>query len=362
MRTGAFKEWLDLRWRARFRAPESSSSDRSSPKLFGSLQPKILALVFMVASSLLGQTLIKDASVTPTEGPSWLNHLHRSFNETSMGKTWDLGPSPDMPRDEEVAWQFKLAPDFASQTITLHGLDLYRLSCQGCHGGAGLGAPPEINSVIGPVQSTSASFTMARMKKAGRDMSLGDANEIAKQSKDILQQRLHNGGQTMPAPNLSDPEIRALVPFLEQLSDIPGAPNRQVAIKESRERVGEHIVKSTCHVCHSATGTNPTPQQILNGAIPPLGTLTARVSLPDFVRKVTDGAPIVMGTPPTPYRGRMPVFKYLSQSEAADAYLYLIAYPPREPVEASDPPAKKLQTANNPKPTPRRAVVATNTP
>jgi hypothetical protein len=67
----------------------------------------------------------------------------------------------------------------------------------------------------------------------------------------------------------------------------------------------------------------------LEGAIPPLATLTTRVGLPDFVRKVTKGAPIIMGTPPTSYRGRMSVFVYLSQDEAAAAYLYLSRYPPR---------------------------------
>jgi hypothetical protein len=53
-----------------------------------------------------------------------------------------------------------------------------------------------------------------------------------------------------------------------------------------------------------------------------------RVSLPEFVRKVTSGAPIIMGTPSASYRGRMPVFVYLSQDEAAAAYSYLLLYPP----------------------------------
>jgi hypothetical protein len=37
-----------------------------------------------------------------------------------------------------------------------------------------------------------------------------------------------------------------------------------------------------------------------------------------------------MGTPPALYRGRMPVFYYLSASEAADVYQYLTRYPPSE--------------------------------
>ena len=37
-----------------------------------------------------------------------------------------------------------------------------------------------------------------------------------------------------------------------------------------------------------------------------------------------------MGEPALPYRGRMPVFYYLSQQEAADIYQYLQTYPPAQ--------------------------------
>jgi len=291
-----------------------------------------LAAIFVVASSLLGQARVarNDESVTPVEGESWLSHLRRPFNQTSMGKTWELGPPPSMPWEETPGWQLELTPGFATQIATLHGSDLYRLSCRGCHGESGLGAPPEINSVIGPVQATSVGVTMTRMKKAGREMSRADVTEAAKESRELLLKRLHSGGQDMPPPTLSESEIRSIFAYLEQLSDIPGAERRQLAVRESPYRVGEHIARSTCHVCHNATGPNPTPQQILDGTIPPLSTLTTRVSLPDFVRKVTNGAPIIMGTPPMPYRGRMPVFSYLSADEAADVYQYLLLYPPRQ--------------------------------
>ncbi|MGA8145514.1 MAG: cytochrome c [Candidatus Acidiferrales bacterium] len=245
-----------------------------------------------------------------------------------MGKTWDLGPSPDSD-DPGSPWQLELTNGYASQILTLRGADLYRLNCRGCHGEFGRGAPPEINAVTGPVQATSVAATTQRMKKAGQEMSLSDVSAIAKESKVLLLQRLHMGGLHMPPPTLSDVEIRSLVAYLEQLSDVPGAAARQVTVKESSYRIGEHIVKSTCHVCHSATGPNPDAEQIYDGAIPPLSSLTTRVSLPQFVRKVTSGAPIVMGAPPAPYRGRMPVFQYLSQDEAAAAYLYLMLYPPR---------------------------------
>jgi mono/diheme cytochrome c family protein len=285
-----------------------------------------LVAILAMASSLLGQTAgTKSISVTAVSGESWIRHLNRSFSETSMGKTWDLGPASG---EDTSNWQLKLSPVDPPLSFALHGSDIYRLNCQGCHGDLGRGMPPEINSIIGPIQSTSVAATMEQMKKAGRDMSASDASALVKESTVLLMQRLHSGGESMPAPNLSDPEIHSLIPYLQQLSGLPGARKDDAMLKESPYRVGEHIVKSTCHVCHSATGANPTPQQIADGAIPPLSILPGRVGLAEFVRKVTVGAPVIMGSPAAAYRGRMPVFVYLTQDEAAAAYMYLVSYPP----------------------------------
>ena len=295
---------------------------------------KGLAAILLLATSLPGQTVgTKDVTVTATGGESWLKHLHRSFNETSMGRTWDMGPPAAIPRQESPHLRPELTPEFAENIVTVHGSDLYRLNCQGCHGASGAGAPPEINSIINPVRATSVAVIMARTKKTGQDMSRADASALAMQAKVLLIDRFHKGGQNMPPfPQLSEAEIRSIVAYLEQLSEVPGAEKNQVAIKESPYRVGEHIIKSTCHICHNAAGPDPTLQQLFEGAIPPLSTLTMRTNLSDFIRKVTNGAPIIMGAPPfsyrDSYRGRMPVFSYLSEDEAADAYLYLTLYPP----------------------------------
>jgi len=262
-------------------------------------------------------------------GESWLNHLHRSFGDTSMGKTGKLGPLAS----EESAARIPLsdATIVMSPVVTLRGVDLYRLNCRACHGDAGLGAPPEINSVIDPVRATSTMLIIERMKSRGMEMTPSSAAELAKQAKLALLQRLHNGGENMPPfPHLSEAEIRVLLAYLNQLAGVTPSGGQPDAVKESSLRVGEHIVKSTCHICHDATGPNPTYQQLEDGAIPPLDTLPARVSEVAFVRKVTMGAPIVMGTPPTPHRGRMPVFDYLTREEAADVYLYLTQVPPTQ--------------------------------
>ena len=291
--------------------------------------PTIFVVVFVLATSLPGLAAGPNERVTGVAGESWLNHLHRPLEETSMGKTGRLGLPTSVAEDEAASWRRAL--DLSGQTVTLKGSDLYRLNCQGCHGESGGGAPPEINSVINPVRSASVALIMERMKKVGMEMSRADAAVLANQSKAALLQRLHNGGTDMPPfPHLSEPEVRAILAYLNQLAGVPGAEKPQAAVEESPLRVGEHIVKSTCHICHNAAGPNPSPEQISEGAIPPLSTLTTRTSLPEFVRKIRSGAPIVMGTPALPCRGRMPVFYYLSENEAADVYLYLKRYPPYE--------------------------------
>ena len=298
---------------------------------------KTSVLVCVLAISAMGQTAAtKGVEVTRVAGESWLNHLHRNFEETSMGKTGRLGPPSSIEGEETPDLQKQLSADPARQTVTLHGADLYRLNCWGCHGESGLGAPPEINSVINPTRATSTQLVIERMKNLGMDMSRTDAAQLANQSKAALLERLHKGGTDMPPfPHLSEPEVRAIIAYLKQLAGVPGAEKQQATVEESRLRVGEHIVKSTCHICHNAAGPNPNPQQLFHGAIPPLSTLTARTSLPEFERKIRSGAPITMGTPPSPFRGRMPVFYYLDKDEVADAYLYLRLYPPEW--AASDP-------------------------
>ena len=291
-------------------------------------------LFFVLLSPLMAQQhRANDDPVTAVTGESWLIHLHRPLNQTSMGDTGRWKPPAPISRDQTAPAQLRFMTELGSEPVRLRGEDLYRLNCRSCHGEYGLGAPPEINSVINPVRATSVPLIMERMKRLGMDVSRRDAAQLAKQSKAVLMLRLHDGGQDMPPfPQLRESEIRLLVGHLERLAGVPGAAadKERPALQESPVRVGELIVKSTCHICHSAQGRNPSPQELMDGAIPPLNTLTKRVSRADFVRKVTSGAAIEMGTPPLPYRGRMPVFYYLSEEEAADAYLYLTLCPPSQ--------------------------------
>lgn len=250
-----------------------------------------------------------------------------------MGKTGLLGPATASEQEGQSAASV-IAPPAAE--IALTGADLYRLNCRGCHGAEGLGAPPEINSVINPVKGTSVQLVIERMKSRGLDISPSSANELAKEARASLLKRLHEGGQNMPSFSyLTEPEIASIVVYLNQLAQVPGAARTAKLVRESPERVGELIIKSTCHICHAATGQNPTAQQLYEGQIPPLETLSSRVDQSKFIRKVTHGLPILMGEPAGFYRGRMPVFYYFTPEEAADAYLYLNYYPPVSRAQSS---------------------------
>jgi mono/diheme cytochrome c family protein len=210
----------------------------------------------------------------------------------------------------------------------LTGADLYRLGCQSCHKADGSGAPPEINAIIGPVQATSAPLMERRMRERGRPISSAFARELASGSKKDLLDRLHKGGQKMPSfVYLTDKEVDALIRHLESIAGLPGA-GKQKTLTEPVTRVGELLVKGTCHICHDATGRWPDPQELLQGSVPPIAGFTTEKTMPEVVRKVRHGATVVMGSLPLPYRGRMPVFDYLSDDEVVSAYLYLVTYPP----------------------------------
>lgn len=250
-------------------------------------------------------------------GESWLQHLGRALSDTSMGKTGEFGPSPDQPLAPVQAAQ----PTLASSTKT--SADLYRYTCRGCHGASGEGAPPEIHGVINPVRATSPTLVLQRLQNLGAPIGAAEARNMAREAHAALVTRLRQGGEAMPNFSYLGPaETAAILHQLEVLAQIPNQRG-ELNLAESPLRIGELIVRSTCHTCHSATGSNPTPGDLMAGAIPPLSALTTRVNQRDFLRKVTRGAPILMGDDPQLYRGRMPVFRYLTRDEVSEVYAYL---------------------------------------
>ena len=267
---------------------------------------------------------LQSALVTRVEGPSNFHRLGFPIEMSTMGRTGLLGPPPG---------SHEVPPNQYSETITrpvtLTGADLFRLGCQSCHKADGSGAPPEINALIGPVQATSATLMERRMRERGRPISAAFARQLASGSKKDLMDRLTKGGQKMPSfAYLTDKEIDALISYLEFLAGVPGT-GKPKTVTEPVTRVGELLVKGTCHICHDATGRWPGPQELWEGSVPPIAGFTTEKTMPEFVRKVRHGASVVMGSLQLPCRGRMPVFDYLNDDEVVSAYLYLIVYPPQ---------------------------------
>jgi mono/diheme cytochrome c family protein len=241
-----------------------------------------------------------------------------------MGRTGLLGPPPS-----SHAVALNEYTERTTRPVSVTGADLYRLGCQSCHKADGSGSPPEINAITGPVQATSATLMERRMRERGRPISAAFARQLASGSKKDLLNRLKNGGQKMPPfAYLTDGEIGALIGYLDLLAEVP-AVGRPQTVTEPVTRVGELLVKGTCQICHDATGHWPDPQELLQGSVPPIAGFTTEKSMSEIVRKVRHGSPVVMGTLQLPYRGRMPVFDYLSDDEVVSAYLYLILYPPQ---------------------------------
>ncbi len=263
--------------------------------------------------------------VTPVKGPSNLERLGLTLETSGMGRTGVWGPPP-IPNEAPPAdiGYFERTP----VPVTVTGADLYRLNCQPCHQADGTGVPGEINAIIGPVQATSATLMENRMRERGHPISAAFARELANGSMKDLRDRLRNGGQKMPSfAHLTPDEVNTLITYLDFLAGVPDTGKR-LRVTEPVMRVGELLVKGTCHICHDATGSWPDPEQLLQGSVPPIAGFTKQKSMPQVIAKVRHGAPVVMGFLKFSYRGRMPVFNYLTDDEVSAAYLYLLHYPP----------------------------------
>lgn len=303
------------------------------PRVRPSPRPGLLALAALLALALPGtaQKLPpfpnagEDPLVTPVAGPSWLTHLGLPLNRTYLGQgSGRLGPPPDQPKESRAE---SLG---VRRTIDLTGADLYRLNCQACHGESGKGAPPEIKSVLGPVQGSSRALVQQRLQAEHDATAAADSKEAATQARMAIVARLHKGGTRMPPRDyLREDDVRVLFTYLTALAKTPD-PQHPVVRTVSWARLGELTVKGTCHICHDATGRQPSGSAMLHGAVPPLESLLQTKSVADFVHKARAGDAVQMGDPALFHRGRMPVFYYLKDEEIAAAYLYLATYPPKK--------------------------------
>ena len=268
--------------------------------------------------------LSPDPAITPVAGPSWLGHLGISGMESSLGRGSGVyGPPPDAAAARKLP-----KPIPIPESVTLTGSDLYRLNCQACHRETGAGTPPEIKTVLTLVRGSSFEAMREQLRKSGF-ASTPAARAQADKARDDLYRRIQQGGQRMPPfAHLQRADIDALYAFLTQLARVPDAQS-SAQRRVSRVRLGEHVVKGTCHICHDAVGSRPSGGAQLRGSIPPLNVLLEDKTVVDFIQKVRRGMPVTMGDVPFHYRGRMPVFGYLQDQEIVAAYEFLQDYPPQ---------------------------------
>lgn len=296
---------------------------------------------------------ISSSIITPVQGPSWLQHLGiAQINQTSMGQVGGNEGPPESPRQEpdiivsdgggdggmmgggmmgggmmNRGSSSQISPeelnDLISRTFILSGSDLYRLNCQSCHGAAGEGAPPEIKSLLGPVQGASPQFVLDRLKKIGRTISDSMAVQLADQAKQTVLDRLQKGGEKMPPfAHLQSEEIDALMQYLYTLAGYPES-GEQILVRESAARVGEHLVKGTCHTCHGATGPGGRQMGMMSNVVSSLASILVNNSMTQDIQQVHNGSTgMMMGGQ------QMPALPFITQQEAAAEYLYLLAYPP----------------------------------
>jgi len=267
-----------------------------------------------------------DSIVTPVAGPSWLNHLNIKYGDTSLGRgAGRYGPAATAPRSTPPS-STAFVP---GQPNVITGSDLYRLNCQACHRAEGTGSPAEIKSVLSLVKGSSFELVRRQLQKDARTATPATIRNQVAQARAELYRRIREGGRRMPPlAHLQEADIDALYAYLTELAQAPDAqPQSQRTV--SWARLGEHVVKGTCHICHDAVGPRPTEEAMLQGAIPPFSILVAENSQATLISKVRSGASVVMGPLSFHYRGRMPVFYYLQDKELAAAFDFLVAYPPQ---------------------------------
>lgn len=290
--------------------------------------------------------------VTAVAGTSWIGQLGIADAFGRLGGT--APPPPSARKEPDVAGDLagrgpspgrmgmrgmmrRLYPSFQRDReafaslmhdrFELSGSDLYRFDCRSCHGPDGTGEPPMINSLIGPIQGTSAAFQTAHMEKLGHPVTQAFAEQLATTAQAAFRQRLSQGGKRMPPFRyLHDDEAEALLHYLQSLAGVHPSNPKPPTVTESVARVGEQLVKGTCHICHDATGPGVAPMPMMQGGIPSLASMPAQLSLGAVVRAVELGSVPMMGMimeGPT-----MPAYPYLTQDEVAAAYFYLWQYPP----------------------------------
>lgn len=267
------------------------------------------------------------ASLFPIQGPSWIKHLGLTVSKTHLGQMGGDAAPKDSSGDklkpimQRFLTNVRSDPQQASRMLneefSASGADIYRWNCQGCHGTEGKGLPPEINSVLGPVQGTSEAMTRARMEARGLDVDDDMVKQVTELARQALRDRLQHGGTNMPAfSHLRPDEVQALTKYLEKLASVPGARD-DLLVHETAARAGEHILRGTCHVCHDGTGPGAGAAALMQGNVPSLASLPQEHSLSGVVHQVQYGS---CSSVKLTGSDTMPAYPYFSEEEITAAF------------------------------------------
>ena len=288
-----------------------------------------IALSFLVlAGAVWGQEVDDPTApytVGPVSGPSLLTKLEAGVDLTALGR---LGMIGNVSAEIEQQFEDQDPPPespgwWIEDGFSLSGADLYRLNCRSCHGASAQGLGPVIPALIDPVKAASPDYVKERMEERGRSIPDELAEKLASRAELSLRHRLLKGGLVMPPfGHLEGDEVDALLEYLEVIAGVSKKKNH-LRVREPVERVGEHVIRSTCLICHDAKAGRYRSNSA-DRAIPALDQIMDDFSAREFVRKARAGSPH-QGEP----RGRMPQFTFLSEEELKAAYLFLMAYPPR---------------------------------
>lgn len=241
--------------------------------------------------------------VTPARGPSLVARLKSGVDWTAFGRVGE----GETAAAATALTEGRPPGDWLLHGFELTGADLFRLNCRSCHGPEGKGGRSGIPPLWGAVEKAPIS--------PGEE-----AGEIR------VRHRLVEGGRVMPNfVHLEPDETNLLIGHLKTLGK-PGAASPKTTLNQSAMRVGEHVVKATCQVCHDATAADAGPQPRIpaDAQVPTLADMTDKYSAGEFLRKTRAGSPQQGGA-----HGRMPRFDYLSTEELEAAYVYLVAFPPQ---------------------------------
>ena len=198
---------------------------------------------------------LEDPSVAPVVGPSWLTRRGVAYDRTNLGvATRDA--LTRAPTDRTAAAATRDAAHACPRRRSALSTQLPGVSPRG--------------ETARPIR-TLRSAANSRRCFVGGDQATTTTNVARTNLPDLIR----HGTVLMPArEHLKDDDLDMLFDYLTQAAD-PIETARRARRVGSWARLGEHVVKGTCHICHDAVGPRTSPASVQKGEIPSLEALLA---------------------------------------------------------------------------------------